>query len=202
MSPRVTVGLLAVLLALGGYVYFGGSGSSQTTQPGAKTKDSADQQLEVFKLDDRDVNQIVARRGDQQTTVQKDADGNWLLHPSGQAADKLRISGLTLRLASLRASRRLGDSGNPAEFGLADPALSLLMGTSGGGQYTLLMGSKAAAEAGTYAKRADDPSIFVISNALAQDVEKLINEPPVAPPTPTPSPQPSATSEPTATPAP
>jgi hypothetical protein len=203
MNPRVTLGLLAILVALGGYVYFGAPGSGATAEPGATTKGAApEQQPEIFKLDDREIARLVVRRGEQQTVVEKDADGNWFLRPSGEPADKLRLSGLVLRLSSLRATRGVTDLGNLTDFGLTSPMYTLQLATPDGSEHTLFFGAKAPAEAGTYVKRPDAPTIYVVSNALAQDVERLIAEPPVASPTPTPSPPPSPPAEPSATPGP
>jgi hypothetical protein len=192
MDPRVTLGLLAVLVALGGYVYFGSPGGGAATLPGGTTKTATSTpQPEVLKLDDREIVGLTVRKGDAQSVVEKDADGNWFIRPSNAPADKLRLSGLLLRLSSLRATRSLAELGNLADFGLTTPLFSLEVTTASGARHMLLFGAKAPAEAGTYLRKADEPTVYVVSNALAQDVETLISEPPVAPPTPTPSPEPT-----------
>ena len=201
MNPRVTLGLLAVLLALGGYVYFSDGSGGAAPQPGAKDK-PADQQLDVLKLEDRDVQRLVARKGDQQTTVERDADGNWRLLPTGEPADRLRLNSLVLRLSGLRATRRFAEPANLADYGLTTPDTSVTLTLASGGELTLLFGAKAPAEAGTYAKRSDDSAVFVVSSATVQDLERLVTEPPREPPTPTPAPTatPAPGAEPTPTP--
>lgn len=186
MNPRMTLGLLAVLLALGGYVYFGGPSSGQANQPAAKDK-PPDQQVDVLRLDDRDIQQVVARKGGQQTVLEKDAD-KWILQPSGETADRLRVNGLVSRLATLRATRRFAEPGNLADYGLTAPDMTLTVRQSDGTEYTLAFGAKAPAEAGTYAKLSNEPAVFVVSNAIVQDAGRLIAEPPREPPTPTPGP--------------
>jgi len=186
MNPRLTLGLLAVLVALAGYVYFSPK-SGQAVQPAGKDK-PVEPQAEVLQFNDRETQRLTAQRGDQRMTVDKSADGVWILQPSGEPADRLRLNGLLSRLASLRASRRLAEPGNLADFGLATPETSATIVQSDGAELRLLFGARAPAEAGTYVKRPDDPAVYVVSNAIAQDVERLITEPPREPPTPTPPP--------------
>ena len=190
MNPRVTLGLLAVLLALGGYVYFGGgpasttSGSAGASKPGgpagAASKDKpADPQLAVFQFDERAAQRLTVRNAaGQQVTLENSGDGTWVLQPSGEPADRLRISGLLLRLSTLRATRRIAEPANLAEFGLALPAAVATIAVAGSPELTLTLGGRAPAESGTYAQKGSDPALYVISNAVAQDLERLVNEPP------------------------
>ena len=187
MNPRVTLGLLAVLLALGGYVYFAGPAGGQADQPTAKDK-TAEQQFDVLRFDDRDIQQIVARRGGQQTVAEKNGEGAWRLVPSGENADRWRVVGLVSRLAGLRATRRLAEPGNLADYGLATPDLTVTLRQSDGKEHSILFGAKAPAEAGTYAKVVDDAAVYVVSNAVAQDAERLVTEPPRESPSPSPVP--------------
>ena len=61
----------------------------------------------------------------------------------------------------------------------------------------LTVGSKAPAESGTYVRKDGDTAIYLISNALAQDLERIVTEPPRPPsPTPLPSPAPDASPSP------
>ena len=207
MSPRLTLGLLALFLALGGYIYFspqpGADGSSaQAKSPAGKDK-PADAQAEVFTFEERDSQRLAVRAGERQTVVEKDTDGTWKLQPGNAPADRTRISGILLRLAGLRATRRIADGGDLADYGLAAPSLTAAVRQADGAEFSLVLGSKAPAEAGTYAKRPDDPAVFVISSALVQDLERLVNEPPLQPtPAPTVPPSPAADPDPTVTPTP
>lgn len=190
MNLRVTVALLAVLVALGGYVYFGDASGGQASAPaGAAGKEKPiDQSLEVWSITDRDVQRISVRRADQVTELEKDADGNWTLQPSGEPADRLRVSGVLSRLASLRGTRRFDQPASLADYGLDAPATVVTLRQADATELTLLLGSKAPAEAGTYAKRGDDAAVFVVSNALVQDLDRLVTEPPRAVPTSAPTP--------------
>ena len=210
MNPRVTLGLLAVLLALGGYIYFGGAPAGQDadgkpsvpgkpTGPGAASKEKpADPQLDVFQFDERAAQRLTVRNGaGQQVALENGGDGTWVLQPGGEPADRLRISGLLLRLSNLRATRRIAEPASLAEFGLTQPSLTTTIAVADSPELTLTLGGRAPAESGTYAQKGGDAAVYVISNAVAQDLERLVNEPPRQPtPTTAPSPSPVGTTAP------
>lgn len=201
MNPRVTVGLLAVLLALGAYVYFGpstanapgappGPGGPVAGKPGGlATPKPADPALQLWALDEAAIQAVSVQRGGQTAGVQRAGD-EWVLTPSLQPADRLRVNSLIFRLANVRASFRVANPTNDAEFGLASPSLVATIALADGGAQRLTVGQKAPAESGTYVRKDGDPSVFLVSNALVQDLERLVTEPP-APPSPTPLPSPS-----------
>jgi len=191
MNPRVTVGLLAVLIALGAYVYFGptpapAGGPGAPGGPGA----TPTPQLDMWKVDDQQVAAIEVTKPDASAGVQRNGD-DWILTPSGEPADRLRVNSLVFRLAALRATRRLDSVTNLDEYGLTVPAMVATLRMADSSVHTLKIGGKAPAESGTYSLKDDDPTVYLLSNALAQDIEKLITDPPrPLPPTASPSPGP------------
>ena len=187
MNPRVTVGLLAVLVALAAYVYYGAPPAAPPSPtPGAAK--TADPQLDVWTLEESQIQAVSVRRGGQEAGVQR-AGEEWILTPSGEPADRLRVNSLMFRLAAIRATFRVASAANEAEFGLATPSMVATIGLASGETRTLTIGGKAAAESGTYARKDGDAAIYVVSNALVQDLERLVTEPP-RPPSPSPSPAP------------
>lgn len=195
MSPRVTVGLLAILVALGAYVYFGpapdSSAPAVATGPGASlpTPKPADPALQLWMLDENQIQSVSVTRGTQEGGVQR-AGEEWVIMPTGQPADRLRVNSVMFRLANVRATYRVENPANDAEFGLAAPTMTATISMADGSSQTLSIGQKAPAETGTYVRKAGDPSVYLISNALVQDLERLVTEPPV-PPSPTPLASPS-----------
>jgi hypothetical protein len=102
-----------------------------------------------------------------------------------------------LRLSNLRATRRIAQPPNLADFGLSQPSATATITVADAGDLTLVLGGKAPAESGTYAQKGGDSAVYVISNAIAQDLERLVNEPPREPtPTIAPSPPPAGTTTP------
>jgi hypothetical protein len=194
MNPRVTVGLLAVLLALGAYVYYGAPPASPAgPTPAAK---ATDPQLELWTLDESQIQAVSVRRGGQEAGVQR-AGEDWQLTPSGEPADRLRVNSLVLRLASVRATYRVASVSNEAEFGLAAPTMFATIRLASGESRTLTIGAKAPAESGTYVRKDGDEAVYLVSNALVQDLERIVTEPPRPPsPSPTPLPSPAASPSP------
>src|SRR5204863_1463220 len=100
MNPRVTVGLLAVLIALGAYVYFGPQ-QPPAAGPGGPGA-TPTPQLDLWKVDDQQIASVVVAEAAGQAGVQRNGE-DWTLLPAGSPADRLRVNSLLFRLASLRA---------------------------------------------------------------------------------------------------
>lgn len=192
MNPRVTVGLLAILLALGAYVYYGAPAASPAG-PTPATK-AADTQLDVWTLEESQIQAVSVQRGGQEAGVER-AGEEWRLTPSGEPADRLRVNSLIFRLATIRATYRVASAANDAEFGLAQPSMVATVRLASGESRTLTVGSKAPAESGTYVRKDGDTAVYLVSNALVQDLERIVTEPP-RPASPTPLPSPAASPSP------
>jgi hypothetical protein len=193
MNPRVTVGLLAVLVALGAYVYFGPQ-QSATGAPGAPGAPGATATpvLDLWKVDDQQVASVTVTEAAGQGGVQRNGT-DWVVMPSGDAADSLRVNSVIFRLASLRATRRLDAITSLDDYGLASPAMTATVTLVDGTVHTLKFGAQAPAQSGTYALSDADPTVYLLSTALATDVERLVSDPPrQPPPSPSPSPSPDA----------
>ena len=189
MNPRVTVGLLAVLLALSAYVYYGPqAGPPPGPTPAAKAPDPS---LELWTLEESQIQSVSVQRSGQEAGVQR-AGEEWQLTPSGEPADRLRVNSLIFRLASVRATYRVPNATDDAQFGLLAPTMVATVRLASGDARTLTLGTRAPAESGTYVRVNGDPNVYLVSNALAQDLERIVTEPPRPPsPTPLPSPSPS-----------
>jgi len=142
----------------------------------------------MWKLDDQQITSVVVAKPDGQAGVQRTGD-DWALIPSGEPADRLRVNSLMFRLASLRGTRRLDGVTNLADYGLTAPAMTVTLTLVDGTGHTLKIGAKAPAESGTYSLADDNPTVYLLSNALAQDIERLVSDPPRQPPA-SPSPTP------------
>lgn len=199
MNPRVTVGLLAILVALAAYYFFGSppagpavspAGPAGLGGPGAATPKPADLSLDLWTETESDVQSVSVKRGGQEAGVQR-AGEDWQLTPSGEPADRLRVNSLIFRLASVKATYRVPNVSDESQFGLAPPAMVATIGLTGGGSHTLTVGTKAPAESGTYVRKDADSAVYLVSNALAQDLERIVTEPP-RPASPTPLASPAA----------
>jgi len=197
MNPRVTVGLLIVFVALGAYYFYGAPPSAPVTPPGMPTPKPVDASLDLWALPESEIQAVTVRRDGQEAGVQRSGE-EWQLIPSGEPADRLRVNSLIFRLAAVKATYRVPNPTGDAEYGLAPPATVATIRQANGQTYTLSLGIKAPAESGTYARKDAEPAIYLVSNALADDLARLVTEPPRPPsPTPLPSPSPAVSPSPT-----
>jgi len=193
MSMRTTAVLIAILAVLGAAVYF------FEYRPNPEGPSILDPKLQIWKLDDKTVQKVVARMGDQEQTMVKRADGLWYLEPQDVRADYWRISGTLIRLANMRASRKVTD--NPrdlATYGLDKPQDALTLQDPAGVDYTLLIGAKTPNDGGYYAKTPDDNTVWLVGTFNVEDIERFVKEPafePTPSPSQTPSPAPAGTPE-------
>jgi hypothetical protein len=205
MNPRVTVGLLVVLAALGVGVYFSefrdGSSSPSPSPPSAPggaaapPAATADPMLQMYQIDDKEIVRLEFLKGGISTILTKDGE-DWLLQPSGELAERFRVNSLLVRIATLKANRRIAEAESLEIYGLTSPEMIMRLWRQDETLYELIVGGKTPNEAGTYARRPDDPAVFVLPNTVTDDIGKMVTEPPKAPPTSTPFP----TSTPTPTP--
>lgn len=195
MSFRLTAVVLGLLVLLGAVVWFTEFRPQDRPATDATASDKAD--LDVLKFDDKEVQRLDVETPTQKLTAAKDEQGNWVLQPSAEPADRLRISSVVSRLANLRATRRVADapadpsasSGQAlAQYGLDTPTLTATVTLTDGTTPALQVGAKPPAGTGTYVKQPAQPAVFLIPNQLVMDLERLVTEPPIQRPTPTPAP--------------
>jgi hypothetical protein len=187
MSFRTTAILLAILAVLGAGVYF------LEYRPNPEPS-GLDPKLEIWKFDDKTIQRVAIRWGDTEQIMERRPDGLWYLEPQNAQADYWRISGTLVRLANLRASRRVTD--NPrdlATYGLDAPRGSLTLRTPDGRDHTLLIGEKGPTDAGSYAKQPGSNTIWLVGSFNVDDIEGFVTRPAFEPtrvPSITPSPAP------------
>lgn len=191
MSARVTLVIVAVFAALAAAV--AGLDRFGPAPSGATAAATPDAQLAIFEFDDRTVQTLTARVADKTVVLQRDGDA-WKLADTGEPGIRTSINSLLVRMSTLRGTRRLDPSTDLASFGLAEPRIEATVQLDDGSTFGLQMGDRTPVGTGTYAKKADAPDVFVISNTFATDLERLVAEPREIP---TPAPSPSASASPT-----
>ena len=156
---RSFLGLLAILIALGAYLYF----VESKRTPG----DDEEKREKVFAVDAATIDEvtITPETGDP-TTLEKSGDAWQIVAPSAAPADAAEISGITTNLSTVEEQRLIDE--NPAdlkEYGLADPRIEVAF-KAGGEEHRLLIGSKTPTGADLYAKTAARPRVFLIASFL------------------------------------
>jgi hypothetical protein len=156
---RSFLGLLAILIALGAYLYF----VESKRTPG----DDAAKKNKVFTVEADKIDEVTIRAEAGDTTTLKKAGTEWqIAAPSSMAADGAEISGITTNLASLEEERIIDEKpGDLKDFGLAQPRIEVAF-KAGGQQHKLLIGSKTPTGSDLYAKTDAAAKVFLIASYL------------------------------------
>jgi len=156
---RSFLGLLAILIAMGAYLYF----VESKRTPGA----DEEKKEKVFAVEAGVIDEITIKAESGSTTTLRKSGSEWqVVAPTAAPADGAEISGLTMNLASLEQERVIDE--NPAdvkEFGLAEPRVEVTF-KSGGQEQKLLIGGKTPTGGDVYARTAASPKVFLIASYL------------------------------------
>ncbi|MCL4459738.1 MAG: DUF4340 domain-containing protein [Chloroflexi bacterium] len=190
MSFKTTAILLVILLVLGGFVYW------LEYRPGRPQEKA---QLSVFNFKVEDVNSIEVEHNGRSTVVTKKEDRWQMLKPEQVEADKWRVEGVLTRLGSLTATRVLDNPGQDlATYGLSNPQAEAKVTLTGAKREILFIGDKNPEGTAYYANLPAGDKVYLIPSQIADDLIKMVDQPPKG--TPTPTPAPTSAPSPTATP--
>jgi hypothetical protein len=142
---RSFVGLLAILVALGAYLYF-----VESKRDPAETGEKRDK---VFTVEADAIEEVTVKAESGERTTLRKTGSEWqLVEPTTAPADATEISGITSNLARLEQERLVEENPSDlAEFGLAEPRIEVSF-KAGGNEQRLLIGSKTPTGADLYAK--------------------------------------------------
>jgi hypothetical protein len=185
VSYRTTVVLLAVLVILGGVVYYVNQGPAPSATAVTPTP-------QVVSFVTTDATKLVLTGGSQTTTVSK-SGATWdLVQPPLGPADATRVEGWIDQLGNLTADRAITTTADLATYGLTQPKLNVQVDLTGGKTVRLLFGDKTPDGADYYVRVPGDPakakSVYLVNAPLGDDLLSALKTPPTAPPTPTPGP--------------
>ena len=201
MSFRTTGVLLAVLIALGAFVYFYEMQTPKTTE---SPKEKA---LEILNYSDQaaDINRLEVQQGDKVTRlVSKEGEGWTMEAPEQAPVDKSRVISAVGEVSVLRATTVVTENASPddlSKYGLDKPQLTVSVSVKNKDYQRLMVGIQAPTKTGYYAKLADTKKVYLVGSSIIEDLQKLVTEPPKATPTPTALPA-TPTSVPSVTPTP
>lgn len=183
MNPRVTIGLAVLLVVLGAVYLFGG-----LPEAGPGTGTPTPVPPEIVGYSTGEITRVSVRSGAGTVRLQKDLSGSWT-YAGGAAADSVRVSGLMMRLGSLKARARVLEAladAQRGDYGLASPEAEVTVGRESD-SITLLVGSQNPQRTGYYTQLAGAPPLYLVESLLIDDLKRLVTQPP-DPPTPTPVP--------------
>lgn len=175
MNFRVSFILLVLAAVVGGYVLLFELRRLPETPPEAPW---------FYDIGfDEITNVSVAYKGQQQSFARKEV--GWVFEDTGEPVNMDRWGGITLLLSGPRVARVVEEQfDNPAEYGLEPPESYITVTIKGGRQISFLLGSKTPDANANYAQVVGYPSLFLITSAWGDVINRLVTEPPVVTPIP------------------
>jgi len=152
---RSTLALIVVLIGLGAYIYF--YMGTQPDQPGSDRE-------KLFQIDTAAIQELTVKSdaGDV-TSVKKEGDGWQIVSPVAVPAAESEVSGITSAIGALEVVRVVDEKpASLTDYGLDTPRIEVnYKAADKSGR--LLIGGKTPTGDNLYAKRNDEPRVFLIA---------------------------------------
>ena len=193
MKPKVTLALVIVLVALGGYVYL------FEIRPNRNDETDSDliqiygreySEYDIVELEIEKPQDAAHFTRTNETSAQAWAAQEWvaqewaMLLPTPLPPDKIdqvRVNGAATRMGHLTASRVITDVTNLAQYGLDPPELTVTLTISNGRKIMLYTGAATPVNNNRYVRLAgDDKTVYLVFSFAVDDLRRLIDEPPFA----------------------
>jgi hypothetical protein len=184
MKPKVTLALVILLAALGGYIYFfeikgdkKGEGVNNLTQ--IYGTEYGEYDITGLEIEGAQGTAHFAR------TDQNPTQAWEMLLPtplSPDEVDQVRVNGAATRMGYLTASRVITDVTDLAQYGLDPPELTITLTISNGQKIVLHTGDETPLKNNRYLRLAGDhKTVYLVFSFAVDDLRRLIEEPPFAP---------------------
>jgi cbb3-type cytochrome oxidase subunit 3 len=144
----------------------------------ARGKKSGDDAKRLFVADDKEVEQISIRRKTESIIVRRDG-GEWrLVEPVRAKTNGTEIDSLLHVILNARQERGIDDQPKSLiEFGLEQPAIALTVTLQGGRSLPeLLLGDKNPNGFSVYAKRGNQPAVFLVAENLRSRLDRKADD--------------------------
>jgi hypothetical protein len=168
MSPKTTLIVAVIALALGAYIY------RYEWEP--LETDTNPEREEIFEFEAEKIQEIEIRRAEGEgLKLQRSGEEAWqLLAPVEAAADTSASDSLAESVATLESERVVaGGEVNLADFGLASPKLELELKIEDAEKpTTLFIGDETPIGSNLYARLADGDKILVIASSSKYSLDK------------------------------
>jgi hypothetical protein len=185
MNPKITIGLVLVMMALAGVIYMGEAGDqgrNDTTEADSlPVLPAAYGEFDIVALDITTPEKIAhfARTGDAPNQAWQMTQPE-LLAPA--ELDQVRVNGAAVRLARLTASQVITGVTNLAQYGLDPAGLTVTLTISNGQKIVLDAGNEAPIGGNRYLRRsAAGDTVYLVSALAIDELHRLLIEPPRAP---------------------
>jgi hypothetical protein len=172
MRFKGTLILLLVCLALGGYLYF------YEIKGGEKREKAKQAENQIWKLDDKNIQEIDLASANQHITAVRKDDKEWVLTaPQQWDADSDELNRLAGSASNLRREEVLDlENADLSKFGLSPAQSSLKLKTKDGKEYAIDFGNSNPGGTFVYARLSNQKSIFMVGSATATAFNKKVED--------------------------
>lgn len=163
-----------VLAVLGGAIYW-----SNRAKKAEESKPSPDAPPKILTLEAAQIQQIEIRRAGAEPVILKRQDsGPWTMTTPPQfPVDQDAAGGMVTTLTSLTADRLVEEKPSDlAEFGLANPALEIVVTLKDGKTRRLLIGDETPTGYGWFAKLADEAKVYSLASYNKSSLDKTARD--------------------------
>jgi hypothetical protein len=168
-STLILIAIAAVLVAL---VYF-----LEIKKDDSPEVDEDQTSKAAFTFKREDVASItVSRQGE--TFVLESQDGKWLItQPINAPADEGEADSLARAIVDARVERKISASEeNKGSYGLAEPAVTLVVKLKSGEEHTLALGNKDYSGLSAYAQIDNSNEVAIVGSSLLTSAEKSLDD--------------------------
>ena len=132
----------------------------------------------LWSVEAKDVEEAVFKRRDNTVHLKRDGDGWQLLVPVKARGEKTVVQDLVANLVTAKVEREIDPSPpSLADFSLDRPAAEITLRIKGKSEpLSLLLGGKNPTGVWVYAKTADKPAVFVLSDFVLRDATKPVSD--------------------------
>lgn len=172
MRFKGTLALLAVFVALGGYVYFSDFYNNEERQKQEESK------KQLFGGEAQDVVEITLEHEGKTTTAVRKGEKDWAItNPAGLEADAEAWEQLASRFVEMRKDEIVStEKTDLAPYGLNMPGIVIKAKLKNGQTPGVLVGSENPKKTFNYGKRADNDEVFLISTADSSSFKKSLTD--------------------------
>jgi len=183
VNSRITLLLVILLAALGGYIYLFEmqSDEDESSRPDELLYDRAYGEYDIVELE------ILGPQGKAHfVRTDQTQTRDWeMLQPDSlppDRVDQVRVNGAATSLSHLTSSQVITGVADLAQYGLDPPDLTVTFTISDGQKITLLTGAETPVNDSRYLRIVDgDQSVYLVLGFAVDNVHRLLDEPPLKP---------------------
>lgn len=191
MDRRITLALVAVLVVLGGYIWYT---FLRADAPPLNPVTPEPTPILFLDLDESKIQTVRVRnlQDNQTTQVVRDGEGWKMEQPAQGPAVLGPINSLIFALSRVDVDRKLASPGDLAGYGLNPAKYQVDLTMQDGTAITVLVGGENPDGDYSYAMKNGDAAVYLIDFSLQEQIAEFVTKPPYTP-TPEPTQAPEAT---------